>query len=240
MTMEILGKRILFVTAHPDDESFLAAGTIAANDARGGRNILFCATHGERGLAYVEEGFDKSRIKEVRKAELVAVSEHLGIHHLELAHFADGFVEQQVERLVRELGGFVVGLDIDLIVSFGADGFTGHRDHIAVGVVARKVASDLNLPFVEFARPKDFDIMEYLAPKRINGNYRLDAPANEANICVVANAAVKLEALRLHESQFRGLDPYRVFPREIAEDLLSNEYFYGKILTGDGYDDLIG
>lgn len=231
---EILGKRILWVTAHPDDESFLAAGTIAANAASGGRNVLFCATHGERGLAYVEEGFDRSRIKEVRKAELLAVVRHLGIGQLEMGHFPDGLLEDCVEELNDALARFVCDLDFDVIVSFGEDGVTGHRDHIAVGRVARRAADERKVSFVEFARPKDLDIMEYLAPKRINGVYSLDGViANEANLWVAADAELKLEALRLHASQFRGLDPYRVFPREIAEHLLGNEYFYAEILTED-------
>ena len=231
---EILGKRILWVTAHPDDESFLAAGTIAANAAAGGENVLFCATHGERGLAYVEEGFDRSRIKEVRKAELLAVVRHLGIGQLEMGHFPDGLLEDCVEELNDALARFVCDFDFDVMVSFGEDGVTGHRDHIAVGRVARRIASERKVSFVEFARPKDLDIMEYLAPKRINGVYRLEgAVANEANLWVAANAELKLEALRLHASQFRGLDPYRVFPKEIAEHLLGNEYFYAEILTED-------
>jgi LmbE family N-acetylglucosaminyl deacetylase len=70
--------------------------------------------------------------------------------------------------------------------------------------------------------------------ERINGVYRLEGViANEANLWVTADVELKLEALRLHASQFRGLDPYRVFPREIAEHLLGNEYFYAEILTED-------
>jgi len=50
-----LGKRLLVVTAHPDDESFLASGTMLANANAGGNNFVFCATLGERGKSHLEQ-----------------------------------------------------------------------------------------------------------------------------------------------------------------------------------------
>ncbi len=47
------GERILSIFAHPDDESILAGGTLAACAAAGVDVVLVCVTHGEQGpIAY--------------------------------------------------------------------------------------------------------------------------------------------------------------------------------------------
>jgi len=50
-----LGSKILVFTAHPDDESYLAAGTIYENTRRGGKTFLVCATGGELGSAHLKK-----------------------------------------------------------------------------------------------------------------------------------------------------------------------------------------
>ena len=48
--LNILGRKIVWLFAHPDDECYLAAGTIYENYRNGGENYLICATAGEQGI----------------------------------------------------------------------------------------------------------------------------------------------------------------------------------------------
>src|SRR5437868_8695371 len=67
---------LLFILAHPDDETFFAAGTIAKYIDAGVRVYIVCATRGERGatadLCPVEE------LPQVREAELRDADRVLG------------------------------------------------------------------------------------------------------------------------------------------------------------------
>ncbi len=46
-----LGKKIFMITAHPEDESYVAAGTLHKNIEAGGGNALVCATPGPSGTS---------------------------------------------------------------------------------------------------------------------------------------------------------------------------------------------
>jgi len=46
--LDFLGKTLLFVVAHPDDESFTSAGTMWQNRLAGGKNYIICATYGKK------------------------------------------------------------------------------------------------------------------------------------------------------------------------------------------------
>ena len=68
---------LLLLFAHPDDESFFVAGTIARYSSAGVSVALVCATRGERGstadLCAIEE------LPRVREAELGDAARILGI-----------------------------------------------------------------------------------------------------------------------------------------------------------------
>src|SRR5438552_8936582 len=78
---------LLFLAAHPDDETFLAGGTIAKYAAAGAPIELVCATRGERGatadLCSIEE------LPRVREAEVREAARVLGIGHVELLPYED-------------------------------------------------------------------------------------------------------------------------------------------------------
>src|SRR5262245_7974418 len=78
----ILGKKILFVTAHPDDERYGAAGTILRNHEAGGITYVACATFGERGRSHLKRKATHRQLKALRKKELVAASKYLKVSEL--------------------------------------------------------------------------------------------------------------------------------------------------------------
>ena len=228
MTHSILKKHIAFITAHPDDETFLAAGTIYKNNSEGGINSLFCATLGEKGTSYIldEHAGD---IKNMREKELSAVAKFLGITNIEIGNFTDGDMKNYLVEMYKVVRAFIFRTKPEVLISFGDDGFTGHSDHIAIGMVVKKIAQELHISFVTFAKPPsdlfpDFD--SHLLKKRKNGTYiSMQSIAENNMIAIVVDPNVKLQALALHESQFAGLNPYNNFSKPISDHILQNEYF---------------
>ncbi len=94
----ILGKHILFVTAHPDDESFLAAGLMHANYTAGWKNYLLCATHGEKGRAHLENHVEDDDLKNIRQAELSCASKLLRLQNYELMDLGDGKLPLKIHK----------------------------------------------------------------------------------------------------------------------------------------------
>jgi len=230
MSSNILGKKLLIVIAHPDDESFLAAGLIHANHLAKGETHLICASRGERG--YTSEKLSQFQIKRIRERELTTVSKYLGVTKLSLLNMPDGSLSLHTEKLEIIIKKYIQKFIPDYIISFGKDGYTRHNDHIAVGNTTRKVARRTHYPFIEFTKPPHTicsNLHEHLMKKRKNGAYRDMVLVNTIpNIKVKIDPKVKLKALSLHKSQFGGLDFYNIFPRKIADHLINYEYFYTK------------
>ncbi len=223
----ILGKKLFFITAHPDDESFLAGGTILKNHKLGGSSTLFCASKGEKGIAYIRE-HDHHNIKKIREQELQTVAHTAGISEVHVSDLPDGMLESHRAALDEILEAHVQRFAPDFVVSFGADGFTGHRDHIVVGAVARDIATRLGIPFVTFSHPPHVvsdTFKNFFNKKKIRGCYEEKTLIHDPNIHIRVDGLDKLALLKLYKSQFPGLDPYTIFPKDIAEHYLHNEYF---------------
>lgn len=81
--MESAPRRVLFVHAHPDDETLVTGGTIATLVARGDDVTVVTATRGERGevipqsLKYLEA--DPAALAAAREAELAQAMGQLGV-----------------------------------------------------------------------------------------------------------------------------------------------------------------
>ena len=123
---------ILSIWAHPDDETYLAGGVMAAAAAAGQRVVCASATAGELGtddpVAWPPERLGRRRAWEAAAAMAVlGVREHL------IFGWPDGGL---ADRSCRDGANAVAGLleDVrpDTILTFGPDGQTFHPDHLAV------------------------------------------------------------------------------------------------------------
>jgi len=129
--------RILFLLAHPDDETFGPGGTIAKYARLGHEVHLVAATRGEAGMMGTPPLTDRDRLGEFRSAELEAAAAVLGAAKVHFLGFSDGQLavvprEKLVEsavRVIREVCPHV-------LMSFGPDGVSGHTDHKVMCEVA--------------------------------------------------------------------------------------------------------
>jgi LmbE family N-acetylglucosaminyl deacetylase len=196
--------------AHPDDESFFAAGTIAKCAAEGVRVGLLCATRGERGatggLCAVDE------LPQVREAELRAAGRILGIDEIEILAFEDqqlakapaGDVRRAIVRMLRRLRP-------EVVFTFDPDGFNQHTDHIAMSRFATDgiaAAADARW-YPEEGAPHVVGRLLWPSPVRVwelGQTENLDGtPGIDYRIDIRGQRDTKEAALRAHGTQWPGL-----------------------------------
>jgi N-acetyl-1-D-myo-inositol-2-amino-2-deoxy-alpha-D-glucopyranoside deacetylase/mycothiol S-conjugate amidase len=136
---------LLFVGAHPDDESFGPGGTLAEYALRGHRVIYACATRGEAGSADAEfmAGFDQPG--DLRWAELTAAARELGLAEVIYLGYRDSGMpgseanahpEAQINAPLDEVAERVVAVirrvRADVVITFDPIGGYRHPDHIHI------------------------------------------------------------------------------------------------------------
>lgn len=123
---------ILVVGAHPDDESFTAAGIMAAAVENGQRVACVTATKGEMGVQDAER-WPPARLGEIRVDELKAALAILGVKEHHWLDYPDGGCNAvPFQEAVERLKGIIRQLQPDTVLTFGPDGLTGHPDHQTV------------------------------------------------------------------------------------------------------------
>jgi LmbE family N-acetylglucosaminyl deacetylase len=126
-------KVLVAVFAHPDDET-VCAGVLARAVASGWEVRVIFATSGDHGTDVSGQNLKGAALGKEREREGTNALVVLGVKRPPtFLGFGDGTLAQArtqvTERLVKELAG----LQADVVLTFGPDGFTRHRDHIAVG-----------------------------------------------------------------------------------------------------------
>lgn len=136
---------MLLIFAHPDDETFGCAGTIAATAEAGVPVILICATRGEAGDSSVP-GLDEPEVLgAVREEELRAAMAAVGVHDVRLLDYRDSgmpgaaanadpraLANAPFDLLVARLVVHIRALRPATIITFGPDGIYGHPDHLTI------------------------------------------------------------------------------------------------------------
>jgi LmbE family N-acetylglucosaminyl deacetylase len=134
----VTGRRVLLVVlAHPDDDAYWMAGTVALHrDDKNFRFVLVHATDG--GAGQIPDGFPATRatLGAVRRAEDEAGWRVLGRipDRHEWLGYPDGAVaDVPPDELADEIAAILDEEEPDVVGTFGPDGVFGHPDHIAVG-----------------------------------------------------------------------------------------------------------
>jgi LmbE family N-acetylglucosaminyl deacetylase len=130
--------RVACVFAHPDDDTYGVAGSLALHASRDLHVTVVLTTSGEAGRIAEAGLATRETIGAVREAEDRASWAALGLDPtIRFLRHPDGRVEDvAVDRLVEEYGTILRETRPDVVITFGPDGVTGHRDHVAVGAAA--------------------------------------------------------------------------------------------------------
>lgn len=136
------------VHAHPDDEAISTGGVLARSNAEGVRTVLVTCTNGELGdapggIKPDQPGHDESVVVPLRRQELAASCEVLGVSELELLGYHDSGMEgwpqndapgsfwrTPVEEAAGRLADLMRTYEPQVVVTYDENGFYGHPDHI--------------------------------------------------------------------------------------------------------------
>ncbi len=191
---------VLFVHAHPDDESMGTGGTIARLVAEGVRVDLVTCTDGAEGEIHdptLDPVEARPRLAEIRAVELACSVSALGgdaIHHYQLGYrdsgmigtdangHRDSFWKADLEDATRRLVEIVGVARPRAIVSYDENGNYGHPDHINAARIAREAyVASTGEPWavsrfyeIAFVRERWFALMKAMKERGIALPWDLD------------------------------------------------------------------
>ncbi len=125
--------RLLAVLAHPDDESRIIGGTLAAYSAEGVRVAVWLATRGEASTLVGDPPVcTPEELVAVRARELAAAAAALGLAEVRVLDYPDGGLDRVDEdSIVGDIVRAMRELRPQVVITFGPEGRTLHPDHIA-------------------------------------------------------------------------------------------------------------
>jgi LmbE family N-acetylglucosaminyl deacetylase len=124
---------ILFSFAHPDDESFSAAGTAMKYRAAGLRTVLITATRGEHGKAGDPPVCAPDQLAACREEELREAVRIIGFDELHVLDYRDRELAQAPPAAIGLLLVSIIRRTRPSVVaSFDPNGFNVHPDHVAI------------------------------------------------------------------------------------------------------------
>lgn len=124
---------IVAIFAHPDDEAFGPAGTIATL-AKEHNIYLLCATRGQVGQNDSQD--ETARLGKIRSDELRQSAKILGVKKVIFLGFKDGCLcNNNYHKLADKISKQLATIKPDTLLTFEPHGVSGHLDHIAVSMV---------------------------------------------------------------------------------------------------------
>jgi N-acetylglucosamine malate deacetylase 2 len=239
-------KRMLVVFAHPDDESFASAGTIAKYVKAGWKVDLICATRGEAGSTGPYGEKTTGQLGSIRQGELEKAGKLLGISSITLLGYMDGELNTQPsgeleDKIYRKMEELVP----DCVITFDTTGISNHPDHVkicyATTYAFQKYAFwiDKQLKqepgYNEEDAPKLYyacipeTVIDYLQRKKVFSEISFEKPwvgtpdkFVTTAISIAGFQLMKKKALRLHVSQEEDVERFVSLPKN---PLISQEYY---------------
>ena len=125
--------KVIFIFAHPDDETFSSGGTIAKLTKEGIEVKLITATRGEKGLVGDPPVCKKEDLGRVREAELHCAAKILGISQIYFLDYIDGALSKiSLLKISRKIQRILKKEKPNIVVTFNEEGGSRHPDHIRI------------------------------------------------------------------------------------------------------------
>ncbi len=210
-------RNILCISAHPDDNEFTIAGSVA-RWTREGREVVFClATSGAAGTN--EHTPHNDGLVPIRERECRDAAKILRVTDLVFLHYPDGGVEatlglrRDLTRVIRRYKPDVVVCGDPTVRWYGSE-YLNHPDHRAVASAALDAVS----PSAETRYIFPELLAEGLEPHRVREVWITGASPPDTWIDIGDTIDLKCAALRAHQSQIGSGDWVNALLREWAAD----------------------
>lgn len=184
---------ILCVFAHPDDEAFGCAATLARYAAQGIPVDLLCFTPGQHGERLEPLGSAED-LGALRTHELAASARTIGARDVQTLDYVDGrLAETPTAELASIVAGCIERAKATAVMTFGPLGVTRHPDHIAAHRATMEAVRRLARPPTVF----------FFVPEGAIDDLKLEGPETVAThrIPIDGFLDVKLTSLACHSSQ---------------------------------------
>ena len=193
-------RRILCISAHPDDNEFTIGGSVA-RWAREGRHVTFClVTTGGAGVN--EHTPSSDGLIPIRERETHAAARILGVKDVVFLGYVDGTLEptlamrRDLTRDIRRARPDVVVCS-DPTVRFYGNEYMNHPDHRA----AASAALDAVFPSAETGAIFPELLAEGLKPHKVKQVFIAGALDPDVFVDISRTLGAKVRALKAHRSQ---------------------------------------
>ncbi len=158
-------ERVLFVHAHPDDESIATGGTIATLVDEGVPVTVLTCTRGEEGTGPEADLLAERRERELAEAlRILGVQDHRylgdrdarwrggsrryrGSARLSPAGAADSLAGAEFGEIAADIAAVIDAVHPTVVVSYDQHDRTAHPDHLLVAEAARRAADVLGVAY---------------------------------------------------------------------------------------------
>jgi LmbE family N-acetylglucosaminyl deacetylase len=242
--------RMVVYFAHPDDESFGFAGSLAMLADQGADLTYICATRGDVGEILVEGLTTPENLGQYRVGELRRALDIIGVQNLRVLGYRDSgmdgtaenqdqraFVQQDVQTVASRVADIIVEKQPEIFLFYGPDGIYGHPDH--------KFINTTGVPAIQFAAERGWQIPHVYcsAASRERIRRMADRPGNPFSEMTPEQLATfgtpaaeittwidtrsvtdrKLKAIRAHRTQVGDNGPFADLDPDILQMFLSIE-----------------
>jgi len=217
---EYMPKQVMSIHAHPDDQEFTVAGTLAKWAAAGCEVTSVVITSGDAGSNDPShDASSKPELARLREGEQNAANEILGIKQTIYLHYPDGELEPTL-ALRKELTKLIRTHKPDVVVTgdpqavFYGNGYINHPDHRAAAQAATYAvfpSAGSRLLFAELLK-------EGFEPHNVKRLYLHGPEKPDTWVDISETIDLKLAALKKHASQLGDWDPEKMIREWAAEE----------------------
>ncbi|MSO33108.1 MAG: PIG-L family deacetylase [Candidatus Nanopelagicaceae bacterium] len=193
-------KRVLVISAHPDDSDFGASGTIAQWIKKGIEVAYVFCTNGDQGGE--ASGFTKEEMPAIRQREQIAAGAAIGVTDITFLNYVDGHLEATLalrKDLVRQIRKSQPDRMVCQSPERNWDRIgASHPDHLAAGEAAiQAVYPDARNPFAF----TDLLDVEGLMPWRVKEVWVTAFANPDHYVDITDTFEMKMKTLHAHASQ---------------------------------------
>jgi LmbE family N-acetylglucosaminyl deacetylase len=209
-------KRVMVVTAHPDDSEFGAGGTVAKL-TREGKTVTYCVvTNGDKGSS--DRSMTPERLVTIREEEQRNAARVLGVDTVDFLGFPDCELENTRESRMavtaairRHRPDLIICQNPNRTKNFGAS----HRDHREAGGIVLDCVYPLARDHMAFPEL----LAQGLEPHKIKEVHIMWWAEPEIVVDTTDTIDLKIKALQCHVSQMKDMAGMEKRVRERGAEL---------------------
>ena len=227
---EFIPRSAMSIHAHPDDQEFSVAGTLARWAKAGCEITSVIMTSGDGGSNDpAHDASYKPTLARIREGEQSAANEVIGIHRTIFMHLPDGELEPTV-ALRKELTKIIRAHKPEVVVTgdpqgvFYGNGYINHPDHRAAAQLATYAvfpSAGSRLVFADL-------LAEGFEPHNVKRLYLHGPEKPDTWVDISDTIDLKIAALRKHACQLGDWDPEKMIREWAQEEGKEKELAYAE------------